>query len=157
MLSRVKQSYAIHVNDTPVSLLAPRRGGYAWVAVGDAANPFLVFDLTAGRGREHPTRCLSGFTGFVHADAYAGYNAVHDGDRHIGCWMHPRRRFYDVRNHDPRAAEALAFIRSLYAAERVAKEQRLSDNALSLYRRQHVAEHLRRWQHARLAPLSRAY
>jgi transposase len=131
MLSRVKQSYAVHVDDTPVSLLAPRRGGYAWVAVGDAANPFVVPDPTAGRGRGRPTAWLAGFTGFVHADAYAGYNAVHGGARHTGCWMDARRGFYDVRDQDPRAAGAPAFIRALYAVGRDAAERGVSDNALS--------------------------
>lgn len=136
MLVRVKQSYAIHVDDTPVSLLGPRRSAYAWVALGDTANPFVVFDLTAGRGQEHPTKWLSGYAGFVHADAYAGYNGVHGGSRHIGCWMHVRRGFYELREQDPRAVEALTFIRSLYAIEREAAKQGLSDNALSLYRRE---------------------
>lgn len=138
MLARVKQSYALHVDDTPVSLLAPRRSAYAWVAVGDAANPFVVFDLTAGRGQEHPTRWLSGYTGFVHADAYAGYNAVHGGERHVGCWMHARRGFFELRDQDRRAVQALAFIRSLYACERAATEQGLSDDALSRYRQEHA-------------------
>ena len=136
MLERVKQSYAIHVDETPVSLLSPRRTAYAWVALGDATNPFVVFDLTPGRGQEHPTRFLQGYEGFVHADAYAGYNPVHGGTRHVGCWMHVRRNFYDLREQDPRAVEALSFIRSLYTTERDAAERTLSDNALSQYRRE---------------------
>jgi transposase len=145
MLTRVKTSHAIHVDDTPVSLLAPRRTAYAWVAVGDAANPYTVFALTPGRGQEHPERWLAGFTGFVHADAYAGYNGVHGGDRHVGCWMHARRGFHDVREQDPRAVDALAFIRTLYAAERTAKERGLTDTALSQYRREHAAPILDRF------------
>jgi transposase len=145
MLGRVKESHAIHVDDTPVSLLSPRRTAYAWVALGDAANPFVVFDLTPGRGREHPERFLAGYTGFVHADAYAGYAPVHGGDRHVGCWMHARRGFYDVRDQDPRATDALAFIRGLYAVERDAADRGLSDNALSLYRREHAGPILERF------------
>ena len=145
MLTRVKASHAIHVDDTPVSLLAPRRTAYAWVALGDAAHPYTVFDLTPGRGQEHPARFLAGFTGFVHADAYAGYNGVHAGDRHVGCWMHVRRGFYDVREQDPRAVDALAFIRTLYAVERAAKDRKLADTARSQYRREHAVPILERF------------
>jgi hypothetical protein len=53
--------------------------------LGDAANPYTLFDLTAGRRHEFPKRFLDGYRGFVHADAYDGYNAVHDNIRHIGC------------------------------------------------------------------------
>lgn len=145
MLARVRASHAVHVDDTPVTLLDPRRTAYAWVAVGDDANPFTVFDLTDGRGQEHPTRFLGGYAGFVHADAYAGYNPVHGGVRHVGCWMHVRRGFHDARDQDPRAVEALAFIRTLYAVERDATELKRSDTALSVYRREHAGPILERF------------
>lgn len=146
MLARVRSSHAIHVDDTPVTLLDPRRTAYAWVALGDGSNPYTVFDLTDGRGQEYPRRFLGEYRGFVQADAYAGYNPVHgDGARHVGCWMHVRRGFHDVREQDPRAIEALAVIRTLYAVERDATELRLSDAALSAYRREHAGPILGRF------------
>ncbi|MCU0706306.1 MAG: IS66 family transposase, partial [Fimbriiglobus sp.] len=145
MLTRAKTSHAIHVDDTPVTLLAPRRTAYAWVVLGDGANPYTLFHLTPGRGQEHPERLLAGFTGFVHADAYAGYTGVHAGDRHVGCWMHARRGFHDVREQDPRAVDALAVIRTLYAVERAAKGLGLSDTRLSQYRREHALPILERF------------
>jgi len=60
----------------------------------------------------------------VHADAYDGYNAVHNNIRHLGCWMHARRYFVEAEPSDPRAVEALAFIRTLYAVEREIKVER---------------------------------
>ena len=71
MIDRVKQSYAIHADETPVTVLRPRRAAYAWVYLGDADNPYTVFDLTAGRRKEYPEAFLAGYAGFVHADAYA--------------------------------------------------------------------------------------
>ncbi|CAN5447799.1 hypothetical protein BH11PLA2_BH11PLA2_40110 [soil metagenome] len=123
MRLRVLQSYAIHADDTPLTLLRPHRTAYAWVYLGDAANPFTLFDLTAGRKQEYPAAFLTGYHGFVHADAYTGYNAVHGIVRHLGCWMHARRKFVDAEASDPRAVEALAFIRTLYAIERDLKTQ----------------------------------
>lgn len=119
MADRVKASHAIHADETPVTLLRPKRSAYAWVYLGDPANPYTVFDLTAGRGREHPEAFLAGYAGYVHADAYAGYNGVHGGVRHVGCWMHARRAFVEAQVADPaKADQALSFIRTLYAVER---------------------------------------
>jgi transposase len=124
MRRRLLQSFAIHADDTPLVLLRPRRTAYAWVYRGDARNPYLLFDLTAGRSQTFPQAFLSGYRGFVHADAYDGYNAVHGNVRHLGCWMHARRYFVEAEPTDPRAVEALAFIRTLYAVERVIKGRR---------------------------------
>jgi len=83
-----------------------------------------LFDLTAGRSQTFPQRFLDGYSGFVHADAYDGYNAVHNNIRHLGCWMHARRYFVEAEPTDPRAVESLAFIRTLYAVERDIKAER---------------------------------
>ena len=120
MVGRVKASFVIHADESPVTLLQPRRTAYAWVYLGDTANPFTLFDVTPGRGDEYPAAFLAGYTGFVHADGYAGYNAIHgSGARHLGCWAHVRRTFFDARTtHPAKASEALAYIRTLYAVER---------------------------------------
>jgi transposase len=119
MADRMRRSHAVHADETPVPLLRPRRTAYAWVYVGDAANPYTVFDLTPGRGKEYPEALLAGYSGYVHADAYAGYNGVHGGVRHVGCWMHARRAFVEAKVTDAAKSDAaLAFIRTLYAVER---------------------------------------
>jgi transposase len=121
MHRRLLRSFAIHTDDTPLVLLRPRRTAYAWVYLGDAANPYTLFDLTAGRRQEFPRAFLAGYRGFIHADAYDGYNGVHADIRHLGCWMHARRYFVEAEPTDPRAVEALAFVRNLYAVEREIK------------------------------------
>jgi hypothetical protein len=121
---RLLQSFAIHADDTPLILLRPRRTAFAWVYLGDAQNPYTLFDLTAGRSQAFPQAFLVGYRGFVHADAYDGYNAMHHHLRHLGCWMHARRYFTEAEPSDPRAVEALAFIRTLYAVEREIKDER---------------------------------
>jgi hypothetical protein len=124
MRERLLQSFAIHADDTPLVLLRPRRTAFAWVYLGDAANPYTLFDLTPGRSQIYPQAFLAGYRGFVHADAYDGYNAVHGNIRHLGCWMHCRRYFIEAEPTDPLAVEALAFIRTLYAVEREIKDER---------------------------------
>jgi hypothetical protein len=124
MRRRLLQSFAIHADDTPLVLLRPRRTAFAWAYLGDAQNPYILFDLTAGRSQTFPQAFLAGYRGFVHADAYDGYNAVHNNVRHLACWMHARRYFVEAEPSDPRAVEALAFIRTLYAVEREIKDER---------------------------------
>ncbi|HEX3147564.1 MAG TPA: IS66 family transposase [Gemmataceae bacterium] len=124
MRRRLLQSFSIHADDTPLLLLRPRRTAYAWVYLGDEQNPYTMFDVTAGRSQNFPQSFLTGYRGFVHADAYDGYNAVHGNLRHLGCWMHCRRYFLEAEPSDPRAVEALAFIRTLYAVEREIKNDR---------------------------------
>jgi transposase len=140
MCDRVRDSASLHTDDTPVPLLAPRRTAHAWVYVGDLANPYIVFDLSVGRSRDAPTAFLKGYTGFVHADGYVGYNSVFDaGATRVGCWAHVRRYFFDARLSDPeRSHKALARIRALYAVEREAKEQALTGAGLAAYRQAHA-------------------
>ena len=141
MCDRVRLSVALHTDDTPIPLLAPRRTAHAWAYVGDTAHPYTVFDLSVGRSRDAPTAFLKGYTGFVHADGYAGYNSVFAaGATRVGCWAHARRYFFDARSSDPeRAHEALARIRALYAVEREAKDQGLTGAERATHRQQHSA------------------
>lgn len=141
LVREVKASEALHADDTPVTLLAPRRTAYAWVYVGDAAHPYSVFDLSDSRRREFPEKFLEGYRGYIHADGYAGYAPLYAaGATHVGCWMHARRYFYDARLSDPtRAHDALARIRTLYAVEADAKEQGLTGPELAAYRRERAA------------------
>jgi transposase len=140
MCRRVRGSFVLHADDTPVPLLNPRRTAYAWVYVGDRNNPYTVFDLTVGRQQTFPEKFLAGYHGFVQADAYAGYNPLYAGGAtHVGCWMHVRRNFFEAKDTDAtRAHEALARIRLLYAVEAEAKQQQLGGADLAAYRQEHA-------------------
>jgi transposase len=141
MCDRVRASASLHADDTPIALLAPRRTAHAWVYVGDAANPYTVFDLSVGRSRDAPAAFLKDYKGYLHADGYAGYNPVYAGRAtHVGCWMHARRYFFDARLSDPeRAHDALARIRALYAVEADARARNVTGAALAAYRQQRAA------------------
>ncbi len=138
MCRRVRTSFALHTDDSPVRLLKPRRTAYAWVYVGDPLNPYTVFDLSPGHFQEFPERFLAGYRGLIHADGYSGYNSVYAaGATHIGCWMHVRRYFFEAKESDPaRAHEALARIRLLYAVESAAKDKNLTGAELAAYRQE---------------------
>ena len=97
-----------------------------------------MFDLSVGRQQEFPETFLAGYRGFIHADAYAGYNPLYAaGATHVGCWMHARRNFFEAKDNDPaRAHEALAHIRLLYAVEAEAKAKKLTGTDRAAYRQE---------------------
>ena len=97
-----------------------------------------MFDLSVGRQQEFPEKFLAGYRGFIHADAYAGYNPLYAaGATHVGCWAHARRGFFEAKDSDPvRAHEALARIRLLYAVEADAKAKKLLGTDLAAYRQE---------------------
>jgi transposase len=130
MKERLLLSFALHADDTALTLLRPKRTAYAWLYLGDTTHSYTLFDFTPGRSEEFPQQFLQGYTGFLHADAYSGYNAVHQNQRHLGCWMHVRRKFVEARDNDPRAIDALAYIRTLCAVEKEIREDRAKREVL---------------------------
>ena len=140
MHRRILLSFAVHADDTPMTLLDPHRTGYAWVYVGDALNPYTVFDFTDSHRQEFPEKFLAGYRGYIHADGFTGYNPLYAGGAtHVGCWMHARRKFFEAKENDSaRAHEALARIRALYAIEAEAKKEQIVGAALTAYRREHA-------------------
>jgi transposase len=142
MTQRVRQSRVVHTDDTPVPIQSPGqkqcRKGRIWCYLGDEANPYTVYDYTPSRKRDGPQQWLTGFTGYLQADAYGGYDGIFAGGgaTEVACWAHARRKFYDAQDSDPqRAAQMLALIGELYAIEREAKEAKL-DQAATLAVRQ---------------------
>jgi len=128
LVSRVKQSRVIHTDDTPVPIQSPGqkqcRQGRIWCYLGDDANPYTVYDYTPDRSRAGPARWLAGYTGYLQADAYGGYDGIFAGGgvTEVACWAHARRKFYDAQDSDGRrSAQMLALIGELYALEREAK------------------------------------
>jgi transposase len=147
MIARMKHSFSIHADETTIHLLRPNRSAYAWLYLGDAANPYTLFDFTPGRGEQYPETFLQGYRGFVHADGYSGYNPIHgSGARHLGCWAHVRRKFVDARDNDPtKASAALAYIRTLYAVEKEIVEKKLTGDDVVNQRRTRAGPILKRF------------
>ena len=143
MCTRVRSSKVIHTDDTPVPVQdrsrKRTRTGRIWVYVGDARNPYVVYDATPSRSRDGPQTFLKGFQGFVQADAFGGYDGLYaTGATEVACWAHARRKFVEARDSDSRLSlEVLALIRRLYDVERTAKELD-GENRLSLRQRESV-------------------
>jgi transposase len=127
----------LHADDTPVPVLAPGTGktktGRLWVYLrderpyGGPAPPAAVYRYSPDRKGEHPRAHLAKFRGFLQADGYAGFGPLYESRggqapamTEVACWVHVRRKIYDVHlaTKSPIAAEALERIGRLFEVER---------------------------------------
>lgn len=144
--AHVMASRVIHADDTPVDVLAPGNGktktGRLWVYLRDerphagTTPPVVLYRYTPDRKGEHCRAELANFTGWLHADGYAGFARlyeiagmkasdaalVHGPPRmaEVGCWSHVRRGFFDEwsEHKSAIAKEALDRIGALFDIER---------------------------------------
>jgi hypothetical protein len=135
MRRRLLLSRVIHTDDTPVPFLErgrdKARDGHLWVYIGDRDNPYVVFDFTAHYRRDGPEQFLTGYAGYLQADALAQYEGLFaDGEVvHAACNAHARRRFVEAQASAPdESEEALTYIRKLYKVERELGERFAADN-----------------------------
>ena len=132
------QGEAIHADDTPVPVLDPGRGktktGRLWVAVrderpwGSGVPPAVFYRYSPDRKAEQAEALLKGCRGFLHADAYAGFNNLYRPDPLTGRCPADRggvlgaRPPQDLRGascqqQSPAAKELLERIGELFAIE----------------------------------------
>jgi len=54
-----------------------------------------AYDFSIDRSKKRPLDYLSNYRGYVHADAYSGYDELfrQEGIIEVGCWAHARRKF----------------------------------------------------------------
>ncbi len=121
----------LFTDDTPVPVLDPGRGktktGRLWAYVHDGRGygsetpPSAYYRYSPDRKGERPRDHLSGYSGFLHADGYAGYDKLY-GDRikEVACMAHVRRKFFDIAEStaSPIATEVLERIAGLYGIEK---------------------------------------
>ena len=76
----------------------------AGVGWGLAGRRIVLYEYQQTRAREHPQAFLNGFAGYLHVDAYAGYDGL-PGITISGCWAHARRYFTDTLKAQPLRAK----------------------------------------------------
>ena len=146
----------IHADDTPVPVLAPGAGrtktGRQWVYLRDErphggrcgthasgmTPPAVLYRYTPDRKGQHCRAELANFTGWLHADGYAGFGKLYEiagvassslplagppRVAEVACWAHVRRGFFDEAkgSGSPIAKEALERIGALFDIERQIK------------------------------------
>ena len=147
-----KCAIKLHSDDTTVPVLAKGKTklGRLWVYLSDGAgndgvapvvindndnteqtnsvntNKCTVYEYTPTRAAIWPLNFLSGFRGFLQADAYSGYNEAitKENITEVACMAHARRYFFDVAKAakgESIAHDALNQIAELYHIEQFCK------------------------------------
>lgn len=133
----VRAGTVFHADDTVVPVLEPGRGktrnGRLWVVVrdervfGSTAPPAMFYRYSPDRKAIHAGALLAGCSGYLHADAYAGFNDLYKANpitgasrlTEVACWAHARRKIYEVHaaTKSPAAHDLLEHIGELFAVE----------------------------------------
>jgi transposase len=121
----------LHADETTLKVLrepdrAANTKSYMWLyrTSGDTQTPIVLYDYQQTRSGRHPKEFLSGFSGFLHTDGYAGYHSLSNMTV-VGCWAHMKRKFEDTLKAMPpdsrpgsAARKGEAFCNKLFAFER---------------------------------------
>jgi transposase len=151
MVTTVLLSRWLHTDDTTVKNLGHEPGttdkAKLWIYLGDQEHPLNVFDFTLNRKRDGPQSFLKNYRGYLHADAFSGYDRLYlpgpseglAAILEVACNAHARRKFHEAQGSDAlRAHRALAYYSQLYALERGAKANDF-DEGQRLQMRQELA------------------
>jgi transposase len=98
--------------------------GFFWVYHAPIEKK-IFFDYRPGRGRDGPGDILKDFLGFLQTDANPTYDAFgkRKGMTHVGCMVHTRRNFFDIKDDEPEnCGFVLQKMAELYAIEQHAHE-----------------------------------
>lgn len=107
------QRRVLHADETTLQVLklegrTARSKCYMWLyrTSGDAEHPIVLYEYQPTRKAENAAAFLDGFTGWLHADGYAGYHRLPENIRVVGCWAHLRRKFDEAVNALPKEQQA---------------------------------------------------
>ena len=128
---KLRAQRVLHADETTLQVLhepgkSAESKSYIWLyrTSGDAENAIVLYDYKPNRKPENAEKFLEGFTGWLHADGYAGYRKLPEKIRIVGCWAHARRKFDEALNTLPEsgrkgspAARGEAYISELFQIE----------------------------------------
>lgn len=118
----VLESDVVFTDDAPVPLQVKGNGklkkARLWAYVrGGTGPPLTAYDFSIDRSKKRPLDFFKDYQGYVHADAYSGYDELfrREGIVEVGCWAHARRKFDEAATSRPKeATDVLARIARLY-------------------------------------------
>lgn len=132
--AHVRRGARIHLDDTPVPVLAPgrTRTSRLWTVVrddrpfGGLDPPAAAYFYSPDRSGIHAETWLADYAGIIQADAFSGFGRLYEPGRKTGamieaaCWAHARRKFFELADLQkaPIAIEAVSRIDAIFAIER---------------------------------------
>jgi len=148
MLQDILQSHHIFTDDTVIPVQqgkGPLKKARLWVYIGDLQHRYYVFTYSPTRQGKYPQEILQDYSGYIHADAYSGYDTLFKPKigsmahaTECACWAHTRRKFADIIKSGPKlkeAEDAVKLIAQLFKIEKDAKE--FTNEARKAYRLKH--------------------
>jgi len=136
----------IGIDETVIQVLrepgrADNTKSYMWVIRGGPPTaPILLFQYHPTRSGKFARQLLEGYQGYVQTDGYVAYDFLDkvSGVFHLGCWAHVRRKFVAVikaqgknkKRKSNNAGRIVRLIKELYAIEKQARKDELSDEDL---------------------------
>lgn len=130
ILERLRQSDRLFADETTAPVLEPGRKrtktGQIWAYARDDRPwggddpPMVAYIYASDRKAERTETHLGDFAGILQVDGYGGYAALARRRQQIRlafCWAHVRRKFYELAENSPVAADVLRRIAALYAIE----------------------------------------
>lgn len=136
MVALVKINSYLQVDETTLKVLdrtlkGKTHLGYYW-AYNSPIDNCIFFEYHPSRSGSVVNETLADFKGYIQTDGYKAYNKLgkKDGNTHLACWAHARRKFDEALKSDKQKATiALTFIQGLYAVEAQARELKLDPAA----------------------------
>jgi hypothetical protein len=129
----LKEKY-LHADETPVQVMKEpgkknTTKSYMWVYTTstNTERQIRLFKYESGRSADYPKEVLKRFNGYLHTDAYSGYEKI-KGITHCLCWAHVRRYFIDASPKDMNSPEGtlpatgIAYCNQLFDWEKKFKE-----------------------------------
>ena len=164
------QKDILHADETVLQVLKePGRAAdtqsYMWMyRTGLDGPPIVLYDYQTTRASKHAKAFLTGFSGFLQTDGYAGYNDL-PGIRQVGCWAHARRKFHEAYKSLP-AGEAAgsASEQGIHSCDRLYRVEKSLEEATPEERKARRLEQSKpildemhawlKWQKPRMLPKS---
>ena len=116
----------LYSDDTKIPVVGDEKGktkrGFFWT--WSDGNRWAVFDYSDTRGQRAPREFLGAWHGYLHSDAYVGYEALHaNGVTPVFCWAHVRRKFFDAfKAGNMLARRPISLIGRMFAVDRAASK-----------------------------------
>ncbi len=123
MKERMLGQDILYSDDTKIPVVGDEKGktkrGFFWTWSDGKRG--AVFDYSGTRGQSAPDNFLGSWKGFLHSDAYCGYESSHArGVTPVFCWAHARRKFFDAFKAGNKLAQRpLSLIGRIFAVDRV--------------------------------------
>lgn len=139
----LNQEEILHGDETSYRVIQSQKTDtYYWqFCTGkDSQHPIVYYHHDESRSGEVPKKFLKHFTGYLHCDGYAGYNAV-ENVQLVFCLAHARRKFFEAipkgnKKQDIPATQAVRKMDQWFALEKkwqiLSPEERLEKRQAEL-------------------------